>query len=163
MSTYAQVVAKDAHQSAKEASAGPVPSAPEEFISSAPKTETLVDVEPGAGGHIHVVPSDFRENEVQTQTQQFMINQEAEQAEREAKSKKRHAKHVAKDNSTLISSLPLAIGVVVLGVTGIQRYRAGRAFTWQFIGSGFAIFTGLCALPGIKILVDCYRSSLNSK
>ncbi|OLL26127.1 hypothetical protein NEOLI_000633 [Neolecta irregularis DAH-3] len=163
MATYAQVAAMDAHQSAKEASAGPVPSAPSEFSSSVPETESMINVEPGEGGHIHVVPSDFRENQAETQTLQFTINEEAEQAEGDAKAKKRHCKHVAKINSTMLSSLPVVIGIIIIGVKGIQRFRAGRAFTWQFIGGGFAIFAGLSALPGVKILVDHYRYSRNCK
>jgi len=155
--SYAAAAAKGPKQSPEEARA---PAPPEVIREDSPSTASLIDVDTDS---VHIVPPDFKEQKVQTETQEARIEQEIEQKEaqakaeakrleeeftkkeKEAKEKARKAAHKAQANSDNPVVIGNAIAVVglsgALGFGAYRKYAAGE-LTWQVV----AAWTGVVGL-----------------
>jgi len=144
--SYADAAASGPPQSAEEARANPVP----ELMPTDQSVDSLVDVDHG----VSVVPSDFKEQEVKTETQAERIQLEAEKAEAAAKKKaeeekkklpKKSKKGSPKinENPILASNAVIALALAAfLGYGAIKKHQAGQ-LTWKLAGMWGA---GLAAL-----------------
>lgn len=130
----------------------------------------LVDVD----HNVTVVPSDFREQDVQTDTQAHRIeleqeqeeraNEQREDAKREAKKEKdklkkeaqkakdlaKHEKDKAKrfsqENPAIaVNIVTVILATAVLGVFGVRKYNAGQ-LTWKLAGTWALGAVGLLGL-----------------
>lgn len=150
MSSYADVAASGPKQSPEEAAA---PQLPQVESSEYASTASLVDVDTPS---VRTVPSDFMEQEVQTETQAARLEREEETARAEADlSKKKAASKARKANDALTKwfaglSDNARTGMVasnilaVVGLGGFLGYKAwtlydhGR-FSWKTAGIGAGI------------------------
>jgi len=148
---YAAVAAKGANQSPEEARAPPVDTIiPNESAS----TTTLVDVDSG----VSVVPSDFREQPVKTETQATRLELEAEAEAAAAaaaaeqrnqqngsskgpSSKKAQAKkqvrqaedYAEKHPMQVINTILGSVAVLALGLGAYKKYKVGE-LSWKVVG-----------------------------
>jgi len=136
--SYADVTAKNAHQTPQEAAAPQLP----EVVHSDASTSSLVDVD---SPHVISVPSDYESQSVKTDTQATRIDHEAQDAELEAKNAAKKAetkaknklnksKHAAQDNPVALGNA-IVVGVLgtVLGIGAYRKYVAGE-FSWKVAG-----------------------------
>ncbi|PSS00681.1 hypothetical protein BD289DRAFT_19072 [Coniella lustricola] len=154
MASYADIAARNSHQSPEEAAAPQPPQIiPNE--SATASTSSLIDVDSQS---VRTVPSDFLEQDVQTNTQQERIEREAEAAELREKAAVKKEKAKAKaheadnwlaskiaslsDNqatAVVFANLAAVVGVsAVLGVKGWRLHERG-ALSWTNLGVGAAI------------------------
>jgi hypothetical protein len=158
--SYAEAAAKGPKQTPEEAAAPPVPEiVPVETAS----TSSLVDVDLPS---VRTVPSDFREQEIQTETQAARIEREqeaaaaAEEAAAAVRSKKGKAKAKAGEaDSWMLAKFSrlsddgakgLAITNMVgfLGVSAFLGYKAWGLYEkgrlgWKEVGIGMGIMTAV--------------------
>jgi len=162
MSSYAEVAGHNAHQTAEEARAPPVPELERTEDAS---TSSLIDVD---SPHVSSVPSDFLSQDVKTTTQADRIDRE-EEAKKAAHAAKEKAKAVkdragAKahkggrrlkenaDNPVVLGNAILSVALFgALGYGAYAKYRAGE-FTWKVVGIGAAVL-------GAFSVADYYASS----
>ncbi|KAH8681731.1 hypothetical protein BX600DRAFT_429648 [Xylariales sp. PMI_506] len=151
MSSYADVAASGPKQSPEEAAAPPVPEVVNTDASAS--TSSLVDVDTPS---VRTVPSDFNDQEVQTETQAARLEREAEAARAEADlAKKKAGAKVRKADNFLTkffgdlsdgasSALVISNLVGVVGLSSFLGYKAwdlherGR-LTWNSIGLGLGV------------------------
>ncbi|KAI5919158.1 hypothetical protein F4810DRAFT_688606 [Camillea tinctor] len=154
--SYAEAAASGPRQSPEEAAA---PQPPEIERSQSASTASLVDVDTPS---VRTVPSDFLEQEVQTETQAARLAQEdaAARARAEAELKKKKAASKARradnfltqwfselsDNTTTalaVTNLAALAGLgVFTGYKALGLYERGR-LTWNNIGIGAGIALGI--------------------
>lgn len=130
-----------------------------EVIPTDRSVDSLIDVDTG----VTVVPSDFQEQSIKTETQAARIDLEEEAKERErveaaekkAHEKKESAKAKAKkeartarkeleDPVVAVNSALAVVTLGILGVGGYKKYQAG-ALTWKLAGLwtvGLSAFIG---------------------
>lgn len=96
-----------------------------------------------------MVPNDFEEQKIQTQTQQQRVEDEAEakkrevqrkaaDAKRKAREETERAKRFSKEHPALIGNgIITVIGTVGVGYLGYQKYKAGQ-LDWKFFAIGAA-------------------------
>ncbi|KAF8544872.1 hypothetical protein BDD12DRAFT_813691 [Trichophaea hybrida] len=147
-SSYADIAASGPAQSAEEARANPV----DEVIPTDQSIESLIDVHTG----VAVVPSDFKEQEVKTETQAQRLEAEAAAAEERAikaaeekkkqtaveekeKEKKEPSKaekkQAVKSNPIVLGNgLGIAIVSIVLGLGAYKKHQAGQ-LNWKLAGT----------------------------
>ncbi|KAF8249815.1 hypothetical protein K440DRAFT_598042 [Wilcoxina mikolae CBS 423.85] len=153
-SSYADIAASGPAQSAEEVitrRANPV----DEVIPTDQSIESLIDVHTG----VAVVPSDFREQEVKTETQAQRLEAEAAAAEeraiKAAEEKKRQAaaaekekekkepskaekkqpvKSYASNPIVLGNGLGIAIVSIVLGLGAYKKHQSGQ-LNWKLAGT----------------------------
>jgi len=136
--SYADVTAKNAHQTPQEAAAPQLP----EVVHSEASTSSLIDVD---SPHVSSVPSDYESQSVKTDTQAARLEREAEDAELKAKNASKKAspkakgkmtkgKQAAQDNPVALGNA-VVVGVLgtVLGIGAYRKYVAGE-FTWKVAG-----------------------------
>ncbi|KAI1487631.1 hypothetical protein F5X96DRAFT_649026 [Biscogniauxia mediterranea] len=160
--SYAEAAASGPKQTPEEAAA---PQPPQLETSQSASTSSLVDVDTPS---VRTVPSDFLEQEVQTETQANRLAQEdvAARARAEAELKKKKGSSKAKeaasfltqwfselsDNTTTalaVSNLAVVAGIsVYTGYKALGLYERGR-LTWNNIGIGAGIFLGLGLVESI--------------
>jgi len=160
--SYAEVAGHNAHQTAEEARAPPVPELEHNEDAS---TSSLIDVD---SPHVSSVPSDFNSQEIKTTTQADRIEreEEAKKAAHAAKEKAKAARDKAiskarkgghhfkenADNPVVLGNAVLSVALFgVLGYGAYVKYRAGE-FTWKVVGIGAAVL-------GAFSVVDYYGSS----
>jgi hypothetical protein len=119
---------------------------------------------------VHTVPSDFREQEVQTDTQAERLEREAKEAADKARAeadlaKKKAKKEARKADNWLTkqfenmsegaaSALVVSNFVAVLGLSGYLGYKAwglyerGR-FGWKHFGIGLGVLSAVGAFEGV--------------
>ena len=139
------------------------PAPPEIEHSDSPSTSSLIDVDTDS---VHTVPSDFRSQDIQTDTQYERIEHEAEAAEARAKEAAHKASDAAKkaakdakakankaagrfeansDNPVFIGN---AVAVVALsaglGFGAYRKYAAGE-LSWKVVGAWTSV-VGLFAV-----------------
>jgi len=148
--SYADVTAKNAHQTPQEAAAPQLP----EVVHTDDSTSSLIDVD---SPHISSVPSDYESQSVKTDTQSARIEREAEDAKIQAESKAKKGaseakksaekgadkakskltkgKQAAQDNPVMLGNA-IIVGVLgtVLGVGAYRKYTAGE-FSWKLAGT----------------------------
>lgn len=146
MSSYADVAASGPKQSPEEAAAPQPPQIiPNESVTTS--TSSLVDVDSQS---VRTVPSDFMEQEVQTDTQQARVEREreAESAREKARQKKEAAKkRAARADNWLLSR--------------ISALSDGQANA--LVGANVAVVVGLSAVLGYKALGLHERGQLSWK
>lgn len=159
--SWAEVVAGGPPQSEEEARANPV----DEVIPTESSVGSLVDVDSG----VSVVPSDFLEQEVKTETQatrielegdvqaakDAAIEEEAVAHEQEEKAKKEKglgAKYFAGNPIAVINAASVA-GVSVLLLVGAYKKRQAGALTCKLVGVWAA---GLAAFGTADYFVSSY-------
>jgi len=154
--SYADVTAKNAHQSPEEARANPVPELEHTETTS---TTSLVDVD---SPHVSSVPSTFEDQSIKTRTQADRIDQEQEvdeqkrkaleaakeakkRAETEAKSLKAKAQKGERrlranaDNPVVLGNAVLGLCLAgALGYGTYSKYRVGE-LSWKVVGFGAAV------------------------
>jgi len=153
--SYADIAASGPTQSAEEARANPV----DEVIPTDQSIDSLIDVHTG----VAVVPSDFKEQEVKTETQAQRLEAEAAAAEERARKaaegkkarqaaekeqekkesskaeKKQTAKSYASHPIVQANGLVFAIMSVVLGMGAYKKHQAGK-LNWKLAGTcGLAV------------------------
>jgi hypothetical protein len=130
-------------------------------------TSSLVDVDTPS---VHTVPSDFREQEVKTETQAERLEQEAKEAEDRARAEADLAKKKAKKSARkadnwltsyfenlsegAASTLVVSNFVAVLGLSGWLGYKAyglyeRRALGWKHAGIGLGVLGVVGAFEGV--------------
>lgn len=127
--------------------------------NESPSTSTLIDVDSG----VSVVPPDFREQTVKTETQATRLELEAESATTPAASneqgqqggtaKRPSRKKVAekigcyteKYPLTILSSVLGGVAAVVLGVSAYKKYRIGE-LSWRIVGIWGGVITAATAV-----------------
>ncbi|TLD04076.1 hypothetical protein PgNI_11184 [Pyricularia grisea] len=158
--SYADIAAMGPKQTPEEAAA---PQPPQIETSTTASTSSLVDVDAPS---VRTVPSDFAEQEVQTDTQAERLEREAEAAKAAAEEKARRARDKAKAKAhraddwlvSRISSMSdgaasaLAVGnlAAVMGLGAVLGYKAWglwerRALNAKVVGLG----VGLVGLVGL--------------
>ncbi|KAI1103845.1 hypothetical protein F4804DRAFT_332895 [Jackrogersella minutella] len=160
--SYAAAAASGPKQTPEEAAA---PQPPEIISSESASTASLVDVDTPS---VRTVPSDFMEQDVQTETQATRQEQEdaAERARAEAHiAKKKGSGRAHKADNILtkffgdlsegastalaVSNLAAVIGLsTYLGYKAWGLYERGR-FGWKNVGIGAGILTGVGLIEGI--------------
>jgi len=136
--SYADITAKNAHQSPEEARAPAMP----EVVHTEDSTSSLVDVD---SPHVSSVPSDFESQSVKTDTQaarlereeedkKIRAKQEAEKAKSKAASKLGKGKNEVQANPVFFGNA-LLVGILgtVLGVGAYRKYAQGE-LTWKTAG-----------------------------
>ncbi|KHN95029.1 uncharacterized protein MAM_07078 [Metarhizium album ARSEF 1941] len=158
--SYADVAASGPKQSPEEAAA---PQPPEVVTTESASTASLIDVDVPS---VRTVPSDFLEQDVQTETQAQRLERDHEAARVKAERAKKSAGNKARDaDSWLVkqfSSLSdgsagaLAITNVaaIVGVSSYLGYRAwglyeGGNLTWKNAGVGIGILAGVGAIEAV--------------
>lgn len=160
--SYAAVASHNADQSPEEARAPPVP----EIAHEEPERATI-DVDSG----VSVVPNDFLEHEIKTDTQAIRIELEEEAAEaaeqRRAEehlaavaAKKKAAKKYTGSGSAggrsaeevvaLVNSVLGGVAAVVLGVGAYRKWNVGQ-LTWRTAGIWLG---GAAAVGGVDFLLS---------
>ncbi|KAI5779268.1 hypothetical protein EDC01DRAFT_633961 [Geopyxis carbonaria] len=171
--SYAEAAASGPPQSAEEARAQPVP----EIIPTESSVESLVDVDSG----VTVVPSDFEEQDIKTETQAIRLDLEAEAAEeaeearqreieegekklKEAAPKpKKEQKEKAKKAASTVKSyaeIPVvalngvigALAAVSLGYGAYRKHSAGQ-LSWKMVGLWSA---GVAAVAGADFAISTW-------
>ncbi|KAK2613154.1 hypothetical protein N8I77_000081 [Diaporthe amygdali] len=164
MSSYADVAASGPKQSPEDAAAPQPPQIiPNESVTTS--TSSLVDVDSQS---VRTVPSDFLEQEVQTDTQAARLERERdEQTAREKARQKKEAakKRAARADNWLLSRLAAlsdgqSKGLVaanlaaVVGLGAVLGYKAWGLhergqFTWKTAGLGAGIVAVVGAVEGV--------------
>ncbi|KAI1172001.1 hypothetical protein F4777DRAFT_582374 [Nemania sp. FL0916] len=154
--SYADVAASGPKQSAKEAAA---PQPPQIIPSETASTTSLIDVDTPS---VRTVPSDFLEQDIQTETQEKRKEREdaaaRARAEAELAKKKAAARARKADNALtnffanlggnastalVAANLAAVVGVgAFLGYKALGLYEHGR-LTWKNIGLGTGIVLGM--------------------
>lgn len=151
--SYADIAASGPKQAPEDAAA---PQPPEILTNESASTASLVDVDAPS---VHTVPSDFLDQEVQTDTQ-------AARLEREAAAKKAKAKKETKKADNWLtaqfaklsdgSAGALAIGNLagVIGLSAFLGYKAWGLYErgrlgWQNVGLGVGILAAVGAAEGV--------------
>jgi len=129
-----------------------------------PSTEHLIDINAaGEGGHVHVVDSNFREKDVQTDSQAERIEREEaqklEQTKRAAEKKKaaaeakaRQEKEKAKENVKkhpvmFANGIITALGAIGVGYLGYTKHKAGE-LNWKLAFAGIGGIAAFSLLDG---------------
>ncbi|KAK2606018.1 hypothetical protein QQS21_003536 [Conoideocrella luteorostrata] len=158
--SYADVAASGPKQTPEEAAA---PQPVEVVNTESASTASLIDVDVPS---VHTVPSDFLEQDVQTDTQAQRLDREAESAKVKAENaKKRTTKKARETDSWIIkqfSSLSdgsagaLAITnlAAIIGVSSYLGYKAWGLYergnlNWKSAGVGFGILAGVGAVEAV--------------
>lgn len=154
--SYADIAASGPKQTPEEAAA---PQPPEILSTETASTSSLIDVDAPS---VQTVPSDFLEQEIQTETQAARIDREEESKKAKAKAKAAAEKAKGRARETdnwliaqfsklsdgSVGALALAnlAGVVglsaFLGYKGWGLYERGR-LSWESVGLGFGILAGV--------------------
>lgn len=170
--SYAEVVATGVPQSEEEARAPHVP----EIIPTDQSVDSLIDITTG----VAVVPSDYKEQEVKTETQARRLDLEAEQAEQEAqkatnperaekkeekkeekeekkkgdenKEKEKCCKSYIKNPIIQANGLVFAIATIAVGFGAYRKHQVGQ-LTCKLVGMWAAGFT---AFLGVDYLISAY-------
>jgi len=161
--SFAEIVASGPSQSAEEAAVNPV----DEVIPTDQSIESLIDVNTG----VVVVPPDFKEREVTTETQAARVKAEeaakAEATEAEAAARKQDQDRAAAARATAAKKRSeksfeetivaangtiLAILSVALGVSAYRKHQVGQ-MSWRLAGLWGA---GLAAFVGADYFVSMY-------
>ncbi|KAK3389886.1 hypothetical protein B0H63DRAFT_464477 [Podospora didyma] len=166
MSSYADIAAKGPKQTPEEAAA---PQPPQVEYSESASTSSLIDVDTPS---VRTVPSDFAEQEVQTETQAARIDREDEAKERaekiraEAEFAKKQARRKARKADTWLtkkfeglgdgaSGALAAVNVLALvGLSGFLGYRAWGLYdhgrlSWKHVGLGLGVLGAVGAVEGV--------------
>lgn len=136
-------------QTEEEKKANPLP---ELLPTDVPETHETIDVD----SHIAVVPSDFKDREIKTDTQAHEHERRAHeekiraQREKEVKAEAERIKRVAKEKTQKAQSALLSIArdvrtwnlvdamvLIALGVLGYRRFKEG-GMDWKVAGAGVA-------------------------
>ncbi|TWU78488.1 hypothetical protein ED733_008960 [Metarhizium rileyi] len=158
--SYADVAASGPKQSPKDAAA---PQPPEIIPNESASTTSLVDVDVPS---VRTVPSDFLEQDVQTETQAGRIERDGEARKAKAEQAKKNASRKARDaDSWLVKQLSslsdgsagalvLTNVVAVIGVSSYLGYRAWGLYekgnlTWKNAGVGVGILAGVGAVEAV--------------
>lgn len=136
-----------------------------------PSTEHLIDINAaGEGGHVHVVDSNFREKDVQTDSQAERIEREeaqkleqtkraaekkkaaAEQKAADVKAKARQEKEKAKENVKkhpvmFANGIITALGAIGVGYLGYTKHKAGE-LNWKLAFAGIGGIAAFSLLDG---------------
>ncbi|KAK3192649.1 hypothetical protein K4F52_001448 [Lecanicillium sp. MT-2017a] len=162
--SYANAASKGAKQPAEEKAA---PQPPEVLPNESASTSSLIDVDAPS---VHTVPSDFMEQDVQTDTQAHRLEREASAAKAKAERAKKAAAGKAKKADSWLTkyfsqlSDGAATGVgaanlaALVGVSSYLGYRAwvlydkGR-LSWGNVGAGFGI---LAAVGAVEAFIGTY-------
>ncbi|KAI0965774.1 hypothetical protein F4678DRAFT_314884 [Xylaria arbuscula] len=157
--SYADVAASGPKQTPEEAAA---PQPPQIIPSETASTSSLIDVDTPS---VRTVPSDFLEQDVQTETQEKRKEREQDaaavrRAEAELAKKKKAAASKARkadniltkwfgelsDNAStalVATNLAAVVGIsAYLGYKGLGLYERGR-LTWKSVGVGAAVALGV--------------------
>ncbi|KAI0442947.1 hypothetical protein F4803DRAFT_550666 [Xylaria telfairii] len=154
--SYAQVAASGPKQSAKEAAA---PQPPQIISSDTASTSSLVDVDAPS---VRTVPSDFLEQDVQTETQEkrrelenaaARARAEADLAKKKSSKRARRADNAitqffselseGASTAIVVTNLAAVVGVSsYLGYKALGLYERGR-LTWKSIGIGASVALGV--------------------
>lgn len=127
MSSYADVAKHGPSQTEEEKKAATIPELEDHHaVETTPVTSD--------SHHINVVPSDFREQEIKTETQASQHERDAELESKKAEVKKETKKAARKAEHAIIAAgkdvrtynIIDSVLVVALGVVGYNRYREGR-------------------------------------
>lgn len=157
--SYADVAASGPHQTAEDAAAPPVP----EIAPTEASTSSLIDVDVPS---VRTVPSDFNEQDVQTETQADRIEREFESTKASAKrAKNKASKDLRKADSWVTkqfsqlsdgSAGALAIGNIaaIVGLSSYLGYKAWGLYEkdrldWQTAGIGLGILAGVGAVEAV--------------
>lgn len=113
---------------------------------------------------MHTVPSDFLEQDVQTETQADRIAREDAAKAREKATRDKAAAKAAKTDSWLTdyfadlsdnaaTAVVAANGAAVVGLSGFLGYKAWGLYekgrlSWQAVGLGVGILAGVAAIEG---------------
>ncbi|CCG84256.1 protein of unknown function [Taphrina deformans PYCC 5710] len=158
MSSYADVASHGPPQSDKDKQANPVPQL-DDHTAVETKDVTSDD------HSINVVPSDFKDREVKTETQaaQHRKDDTAREVEEQGRRAARKAKEVGRKTENVLLSVGKdgrtynvidSILVVTLGVVGYRRYRDGQ-LDLQTVSTGVA---GLVLFAGVQGYVQRWFS-----
>ena len=147
MSSYADVAKHGPSQSEEEKRAHAVP----ELLDHHSVETTPVTSEDHS---INVVPSDFKEREIKTETQASQHERDAEIESKKAEVKKETKKALKKTENVLLTAgkdartynIIDSLLLVTLGVVGYNRYREGR-LDLQSVSIGIA---GLGLFAGVQ-------------
>ncbi|KAI0150770.1 hypothetical protein GGR57DRAFT_471529 [Xylariaceae sp. FL1272] len=154
--SYADVAASGPKQTPEEAAA---PQPPQIIPSETASTSSLIDVDTPS---VRTVPSDFLEQDVQTETQAARIELEhvADRARAEADLAKKKSAHKAREadnfltkffgnmndgtsKALAVTNIAAVTGLgVYLGYKALGLYERGR-LTWQNVGIGAGIAVGV--------------------
>lgn len=157
--SYAEAAASGPKQTPEEAAAPqPVEIVNNESLSTA----SLVDVDMPS---VHTVPSDFLEQEVQTETQADRIAREDAAKERAKAAKDKAAAKAKKTDSWLTeyfselsdnasTAVVATNAAAIVGVSGFLGYKAWGLYekgrlSWQAVGLGVGILAGVAAVEGV--------------
>jgi hypothetical protein len=152
--SYADIAASGPKQTPAEAAA---PQPPEIIPNESASTASLIDVDLPS---VHTVPSDFADQEIQTETQASRIDREAaaarEKAERARQAAQRKARagdnwltsQFARLSDDGASALVVANLAAVVGLSSYLGYKAWGLYergrlSWQNIGVGVGIVAGV--------------------
>ncbi|KAG8413875.1 hypothetical protein J3459_015035 [Metarhizium acridum] len=159
--SYADVAASGPKQSPEEAAAPPPP---EVVTTESASTASLIDVDVPS---VRTVPSDFLEQDVQTETQAGRLERDDEAAKaKKAERAKKHAGKKARDaDSWLVKqfsslsdgsagALVITNVAAIIGVSSYLGYRAWGLYekgnlTWKNAGVGVGILAGVGAVEAV--------------
>ncbi|KAK8028947.1 glycoside hydrolase superfamily [Apiospora marii] len=160
--SYADIAASGPKQSPEEAAA---PQPPEVVSTESASTSSLVDVDTPS---VRTVPSDFGEQDIQTETQAARRDREEEQRRAESDLAKKKAAGKAKArkadsfltkwfgdiNDEASTALVISNLVGVVGLSGFLGYKAWdlharNRLTWQSVGLGLGIMGVVGAVEGV--------------
>merc|ERR1712169_176414 len=142
--SYADIAASGPKQAPEDAAA---PQPPEILSNEPASTASLVDVDAPS---VHTVPSDFLDQEVQTDTR-------AARLEREAKAKKADSwlkAQFAKLSDGSADALAIGNLAGVIGLSAFLGYKAWGLYerghlSWQNVGLGVGILAAVGAAEGV--------------
>lgn len=158
--SYADAAASGPKQTPEEAAA---PQPPEIISTESASTASLIDVDAPS---VHTVPSDFLEQEIQTETQAARIEREDASKKAKAKAAAERAKGKGKEADNWIISqfsrlsdgsvgaLALANVAGVVGLSAFLGYKAWGLYdhgrlSWEKVGLGVGILAGVGAVETI--------------
>lgn len=147
--SYAEIAAKGPKQTPEEAAA---PQPPEIIPNESASTGSLVDVDAPS---VRTVPSDFLEQEIQTDTQADRVSREEEAKKRAKEAKDKAAAKARKADSWITkkiaslsdnqsSALVATNLAAVVGLSAFLGYKAWGLYergrlSWQSVGLGLGI------------------------
>ncbi|KAF5133989.1 hypothetical protein E5D57_004617 [Metarhizium anisopliae] len=158
--SYADVAASGPKQSPEDAAA---PRPAEVVTTESASTASLIDVDVPS---VRTVPSDFLEQDVQTETQAGRLERDVEAAKAKAEQAKKKAGKKARDaDSWLVrqfsslsdgsaGALVITNVAAVIGVSSYLGYRAWGLYekgnlTWKNAGVGVGILAGVGAVEAV--------------
>lgn len=132
------------------------PQPPEIQTNESTSTASLVDVDAPS---VHTVPSDFLDQEIQTETQAHRIEREAEAKKVKAKKQVKKTDNwlqsqFAKLSDGSAGALGLANLAGVIGLSSFLGYKAWGLYergrlNWQSVGLGVGILAAVGAVEGV--------------